>query len=96
VRVSVSATEDAVEIAVADTGPGVPAGAEERVFERFFRVEEGRSGEGSGLGLAIARRVVELHGGTIRAERPEAGGARFRFTLPVDARRPAHPAAGPR
>jgi signal transduction histidine kinase len=95
VRVTVSATGDAVEIAVADTGPGVPAGAEERVFERFFRVEEGRSGEGSGLGLAIARRVVELHGGTIRAERAEEGGARFRFTLPVDARRPAHPSAGP-
>ena len=94
VLVTVAAIGVAVEVAVADTGPGIPAGAEERVFERFYRVEEGRSGEGSGLGLAIARRIVELHGGAIGAERPVAGGARIRFTLPADAstdgRRPAH------
>lgn len=85
VRVSVATIGAAVDVAVADSGRGIPAGAEERIFERFFRVEEGRSGEGSGLGLAIARRIVELHGGTICAERPVGGGARIRFTLPVDA-----------
>jgi len=95
VRVTVAATRDDVEIAVADTGPGIPAGSEERVFERFYRVEEGRSGEGSGLGLAIARRVAELHGGSIRAERAEGGGARFRFTLPVDASGGGPPPAQP-
>lgn len=85
VRVEVAAVAGAVEIAVEDTGPGIPAGAHERVFERFFRVEEGRSGEGSGLGLAIARRVVELHGGTIRAGRAAGGGASVRIALPTGA-----------
>ena len=96
VRVTVAAIAGAVEIAVADSGTGIPAGAEEQVFERFYRVEEGRGGEGSGLGLAIARRVVELHGGSIRAERPEEGGARFCFTLPADTRLNAPPPAASR
>ena len=56
-------------VAVEDTGCGIPDECRERVFERFFRVDKGRSREqgGTGLGLAIARHVVELHGGTIRA-----------------------------
>ena len=74
VRCSVFAREDAsrrrrVVIAVEDTGCGIPDEYKERVFERFFRVDKGRSREqgGTGLGLAIARHIVELHGGEIRA-----------------------------
>lgn len=72
-----------VHVAVLDTGPGIPDEHLDHVFDRFYRIEEGRSGEGSGLGLAIAHRVVELHGGTIRAFRRTAGGTGVAFTLPV-------------
>ena len=64
---------------VVDEGPGIPAGEAERVFERFYRSDQARSpGEGgSGLGLAIARWIVDLHGGSIRAEDAEPHGCRI-------------------
>ncbi|MGH3021732.1 MAG: HAMP domain-containing sensor histidine kinase [Gaiellaceae bacterium] len=64
---------------VLDDGPGIPAAEAERVFERFYRSDRARTtGEGgSGLGLAIARWIVELHGGTIRAEPVEPQGCRI-------------------
>jgi len=68
VRVSASANE----IRVADDGPGVPPEHESRIFDRFYRADPSRSRStgGAGLGLAIAKELVELHGGTIRYERP--------------------------
>jgi signal transduction histidine kinase len=64
---------------VVDEGPGIPPGEAERVFERFYRSDQARSSEegGSGLGLAIARWIVELHGGTIRAEDANPHGCRI-------------------
>ena len=64
---------------VIDEGPGIPPGEAERVFERFYRSDQARSSDqgGSGLGLAIARWIVELHGGTIRAEDAEPHGCRI-------------------
>jgi signal transduction histidine kinase len=61
-----------VEILVADDGPGVPSGHETKIFERFYRTDASRSRAtgAAGLGLAIAKELVELHGGTIRYERP--------------------------
>ena len=61
-----------MEIRVADDGPGVPPGHETKIFDRFHRVDASRSRAtgGAGLGLAIAKELVELHGGTIRYERP--------------------------
>jgi two-component system, OmpR family, sensor histidine kinase KdpD len=78
-------TDDAqVVIEVADGGPGLPTGTEKRVFEKFFRAHTpGLSQRGVGLGLAICRGIVEAHGGTIAANNSPAGGAVFRFTLPV-------------
>jgi two-component system sensor histidine kinase BaeS len=73
------------EVAVTDSGPGIPLDVLPRVFERYFRVE-GRSGGGPGgmgLGLAIARAIVLAHGGELTAESPRGGGARFVLRLPV-------------
>jgi signal transduction histidine kinase len=83
-RASVRMTPAAIEIAIDDDGPGIPADALARVFEPFYRVEDSRSREtgGVGLGLAIARSIVDAHGGVLTlANRPE-GGLRATVTLP--------------
>ena len=71
-------------IEVSDVGPGIAADEAERVFERFYRSDHARSADdgGAGLGLAIARWIVELHGGTIRAEQAGARGCRMVVELP--------------
>jgi signal transduction histidine kinase len=73
-----------LEIAVSDSGPGIPADQLEVIFERFRRLDQSRSRDrgGSGLGLAIVRAIVEAHGGTIRAESARGQGAAFRIDLP--------------
>ena len=72
---------DRLKVEVADHGPGLPLGEEERVFEKFYQVARGRS-RGAGLGLTICRSIVEAHGGRIWAANRPAGGAVFTFTLP--------------
>lgn len=67
---------------VADEGPGIPAGDEERIFEKFYRAPNQQPRSGTGLGLAICRGIVELHGGSIRAINRPQGGASFRVELP--------------
>ena len=73
-----------VRYEVSDEGPGIPPEDAERVFERFYRSDRGRSQDegGSGLGLAIARWIVELHGGTIHVEGGEPQGCRMVVDLP--------------
>ena len=71
---------------VLDDGPGIPAGMEDQVFNRFVRGEgpsDTASGGGSGLGLAIVRAVAESHGGSVSAGRSTSGGARFSVRLPL-------------
>ena len=73
----------AVAFSVSDTGPGIPRGEEERVFERFYKVDVARQRGGTGLGLSIARHIVEAQGGRIWAQNREDGGACFTFTVPA-------------
>ncbi|SAL50674.1 two-component system, sensor kinase protein KdpD [Caballeronia terrestris] len=83
-----------VRVTLDDTGPGLPPAMVDRVFEKFTRGEKESAQPGIGLGLSICRAIVEAHGGTIGAanradERGRIEGARFWFTLPVDAPPPA-------
>ncbi|CAL9369346.1 ATP-binding protein [Streptomyces sp. enrichment culture] len=74
--------EKGTAVTVSDEGPGIPEESMGRVFTRFWR---GSTRGGTGLGLYIVKGLVEAHGGTITVGRAPAGGARFRFTLPVGA-----------
>ena len=82
--ISAQRSDDALEIEVADTGPGFAPADRAHVFEPFYRGgdEVARTGAGSGLGLAISRAIVEAHGGRIWLA-DSADGARVRLTLPV-------------
>lgn len=73
-------------IEVTDSGPGIPADQQERIFERFYRLDPHRE-SGSGLGLSMAKWITELHGGRIEVQSVPGAGALFRFVLP----RPPHP-----
>lgn len=76
-----------VVVEVADRGPGLPAGDEQRIFDKFYRSRPA-SAPGVGLGLTICQAIVEAHGGRIWAANRPGGGAVFRFTLPLDGEPP--------
>jgi two-component system sensor histidine kinase KdpD len=88
VRIVATASDRAVTVEVADRGPGLPRGAEDRVFDKFYRASSDGQ-RGSGLGLAICRGVVETHGGHIWAQNLPEGGVAFLFTLPLTGVPPA-------
>ncbi len=73
-----------VRLEVEDEGPGIPAGAEERIFERFQQLDVEDRNRGTGLGLTISRHIVARHGGQIWAEPGRRRGALFHVELPVD------------
>ncbi len=84
--ISLNAVEgdDSICISIRDSGPGIPAACIPRLFERFYRVDSGRSRKegGTGLGLAIVKHIVQLHGGVAWVENnPDGSGATFSFTL---------------
>jgi two-component system sensor histidine kinase KdpD len=84
VEISVCAEEGHIAVDVADRGPGVPKGDEERVFERHYQgPSHGRSDGGMGLGLALCRAILAAHGGRIWLQNRPEGGAVVRFVLPI-------------
>jgi signal transduction histidine kinase len=96
-----------LEIWVSDTGSGIPAEDQERIFERFFKGRNAAgSSEGSGLGLSIVKAIAEAHGGTVRVESAVGEGSRFVLTIPSGgdaeeeaaggAKRAGHPAGKPK
>lgn len=84
VTVEAVKSPDEVEIIVSDNGVGIPAQHLDRVFERFYRVDKGRSRNmgGTGLGLAIVKHIVDKHKGSICAESRVGKGTKMRLTLP--------------
>jgi two-component system sensor histidine kinase KdpD len=80
-ELSASAEKDTVTVTLADRGPGIPPGEEERIFGKFARGDT--TGSSVGLGLTICRTIIAAHGGEIWAEHRPDGGAIFRFTLPI-------------
>jgi two-component system phosphate regulon sensor histidine kinase PhoR len=72
-------------VSVSDTGIGIPIADQERIFERFYRVDAARSREagGTGLGLSIAKHIVEAHGGRLWVESAVGSGSRFSFSIPL-------------
>jgi two-component system sensor histidine kinase KdpD len=88
-RVAAWREEGGVGIEVADEGPGLKPGDEERVFEKFYRGSS--APHGFGLGLAICRAIVTAHGGRIWAENRAPRGVAFRFTLPIQGTPPPPP-----
>jgi two-component system sensor histidine kinase ChiS len=87
VRISAAIKGSFVEITVADTGIGIPAEKTSDIFDAFEQINSSSSSgySGIGLGLGITKRLVELHGGTIRVESEQGKGSRFTFTLHISA-----------
>jgi two-component system, OmpR family, sensor histidine kinase KdpD len=82
IEISVARDNSMIVFSVADHGPGLVAGEENKVFEKFYR-RPGTAPGGLGLGLWIARQLIEAHGGQITAENRDGGGARFSIRLPI-------------
>ena len=84
ITVEATPEPDGVEVSVTDNGIGIPSEDLSRIFERFYRVDKGRSRElgGTGLGLSIVKHIVEAHGGHVRVESKPGKGSRFTFFLP--------------
>lgn len=84
IEVNARLNDGEVEVCVRDNGPGIPEVDLPHIFERFYRVDKGRSREkgGTGLGLSIVKHIVLLHGGRVWAESEPGKGTAFHFTLP--------------
>lgn len=82
VTISALTVKPDIHVIVADNGPGIAKGEEERIFDKFY-AGEGANLKGGGLGLAICRGIIHAHGGKIWAQNASEGGAMFTFTLPI-------------
>jgi signal transduction histidine kinase len=98
IGVAVRATDDGIELSVADTGTGIASGELPHVFERFHRIQNvrARTHEGTGIGLALVAELVKLHGGTVRVTSEVDRGTTFIVTIPKGSRHLPPDAVGPR
>jgi signal transduction histidine kinase len=82
---AIQKNQSEIEVSVRDNGIGIPREDLPRIFERFYRVDKGRSQEmgGTGLGLSIVKHLVQVHGGRTWAESQQGKGSTFYFTLPA-------------
>jgi two-component system sensor histidine kinase KdpD len=87
IELSATASDHELVFEIADRGPGIPPGDEQRIFDKFYRAGPAREG-GVGLGLTVCRGIIEAHGGRIWVEKRPGGGAVFRFTLPIEQAQP--------
>jgi signal transduction histidine kinase len=83
ITVSAKQAQNMITVRVRDTGPGIPEGEQQRIFEKFRRVQRVSAPKGLGLGLAFCKLAVEAHGGQIWVENSARRGAAFSFTLPI-------------
>ena len=82
VSVTAATQDDSLTVNVSDTGIGIEAAEQPRVFERFYKTDQSRAGVGSGLGLALVKHAVESHAGRVRVESQPGRGSTFSFTIP--------------
>ena len=82
VHMSITAQEETLTVAVADTGEGIPQEHLPHIFERFYKVDRSRRDKGTGLGLAIVKHTVEAHGGCVRVKSEEGEGSVFSVSMP--------------
>jgi two-component system NtrC family sensor kinase len=91
IRIRTGLAQGAVEVAIEDSGPGVPVALRTRIFDPFFTTKP--AGQGTGLGLSISAQIAARHGGTLTVEDAEGGGARFVLRLPLTSFPPTTPVA---
>lgn len=84
IKIEIAVMKNSIEIMVTDSGPGIPVKFHERIFDKFYQIDQSttRAVEGAGIGLSLARHIVELHGGTISVLSKEGEGSTFKISLP--------------
>ena len=81
IQASFNSGENQFVIKVSDTGPGIPDGLRDKIFDIFFTTKA--VGKGTGLGLSISQNIIKLHGGSIMVDSPPGGGTTFIIELPL-------------
>jgi signal transduction histidine kinase len=95
ITVSIAREGDAAQLAVTDTGPGIPEEYHQKIFEKFSQIEGEQQSQGTGLGLTFCKLAVEAHGGKIGIDSEVGRGSTFWFTLPLAAKATADGTSAP-